>query len=150
MRMISVAEENPENFGPVDGSEYSDRALQHAIDTATKYSSEICLIHVVSTIRDLITGPETHTYIDVSRELEESGRRILSSTHQLVEKAGLKVTTKLEHGQPADRIVRIAKDKGFDLIVIGSRGLSAIKGFLLGSVSDKVTHHATCPVLVVK
>jgi len=134
---------------PVDGSENSDMAVDQAIDLAKKYSAELHLIHVVPVTTALITGPEALA-IDVSKQLESSGERILSTAQGRVESMGLEAVTRLEHGQPADRIIQIAKDEKFDLIVVGSRGLGSIARFFLGSVSDKVSHHATCAVLIVK
>ena len=54
------------------------------------------------------------------------------------------------HGRPADEIIRYAEESGADLLVMGSRGLGALREFALGSVSHKVLTHAKCPVLVVK
>ena len=51
---------------------------------------------------------------------------------------------------PGEEILRAAADEKADLIVLGSRGLSQVKAFLLGSVSDKVSHHAKCPILIVR
>jgi len=57
---------------------------------------------------------------------------------------------RLVEGKVADRILEIAKEGNFDMIVMGSHGLSGFKEFLLGSVSNQVVHKATCPVLIVK
>jgi len=62
----------------------------------------------------------------------------------------LEASTRLETGQVADTIINIAKEESSDLIVIGSRGLSGAKRFLLGSISNSVSHHAECPVLIVR
>ena len=69
-----------------------------------------------------------------------------------VKKINLKTrfSTKLLEGRPADKIVEIAKQESFDLIVIGSRGLGGIKEIFLGSVSDRVADESHCPVLIVK
>lgn len=65
-------------------------------------------------------------------------------------KPDLNVSTKLEEGRSLDKIIETAKVGNFDLIVVGHRGLSGIKEFVLGSVSDRVAHDAACPVLIVK
>jgi len=65
-------------------------------------------------------------------------------------KPNLRVSTKLVEGRPSNKIVETAKEGNFDIIVMGSRGLGAIKEFFLGSVSDRVADEATCPVLIVK
>jgi nucleotide-binding universal stress UspA family protein len=61
----------------------------------------------------------------------------------------LKVSTKFEKGEPDEKIVEIAKDGNFDIIVMGSRGLGG-RSSTLGSVSSKVIDKAHCPVLIVK
>ncbi len=63
---------------------------------------------------------------------------------------GIPVETRLKQGVPAEELLRAAVDEKVDLIVLGSRGLSQVRAFFLGSVSDKVSHHARCPVLIVK
>jgi nucleotide-binding universal stress UspA family protein len=62
----------------------------------------------------------------------------------------VRVSSTILEGRPADKIVEAAKEGGFDLIVMGSRGLGGVKEFFLGSVSDRVADEATCPVAIVK
>ncbi len=138
---------------PIDGSDYSNKALDYAIELARKFSSEILLVHVVPTTTAIISGSETigsSVLLDLRRQFEESGHRILSSGEAKIREAGIKVTTKLEYGSLPDSISKIGKEEDVSLIVIGERGLGAVTRFLLGSVSNKVSHHATCPVLIVK
>jgi nucleotide-binding universal stress UspA family protein len=61
----------------------------------------------------------------------------------------LRINKKLEFGVPSDVIVEIAEKGNYDLIIVGSRGLGKVKRFLLGSVSDDVSHKAKCSVLIV-
>ena len=65
-------------------------------------------------------------------------------------KPNFKVSKILLEGRPADKIIETAKKGNIDMIVMGSRGLGGIIGFILGSVSDRVADRATCPVLIVK
>ena len=64
--------------------------------------------------------------------------------------ANVKAELLLWEGDLADEILRAAREEGFDLIVVGHRGLSPLKAFLLGSVSNRVVSHAPCSVLVVR
>ena len=66
------------------------------------------------------------------------------------ERPALNIATRVEVGSPADVIVDAASKSGVDLIVVGARGQNAASRFLLGSVSDRVLHHAHCPTLVVR
>jgi nucleotide-binding universal stress UspA family protein len=68
----------------------------------------------------------------------------------MLREAGLEAKLLLCEGDPAEEILRVAKDGGYDLIVVGHRGLSPVKAFLLGSVSNQVVSHAPCSVLVVR
>jgi len=79
-------------------------------------------------------------------DLENEGREILKKAKELL--TGIQVRMITRTGHPAGEILEEAKD-GYDLIVIGSRGLGEIRGFVMGSVSDRVTHHARCTVMVV-
>ena len=138
---------------PLDGSEYAHRALEIAIELAKKYSASLVIVHVVPAASALITGPEVTTapiLLNLSNELEESGRRILEGGAKKAQEVGVPVTTVLEHGNISDNIIRIAENEKADLIVIGERGLGAVARFFLGSVANKVSHHAKCPVLIVK
>ncbi|MBS7649869.1 MAG: universal stress protein [Candidatus Bathyarchaeia archaeon] len=131
---------------PVDGSESSNMAVKYACEIAHKFGSEITLLCVIPP--PIVLGVEAGV-IDY-RPLEESGRTVIEKAKRMVESAGLSASTRLETGQVADIIVNIAKEEKTDLIIIGSRGLSGVKRFLLGSVSNRVSHHAPCPVLIVR
>lgn len=81
-------------------------------------------------------------------DAQEYGRQVLSEAVALL--PSVTVTTFLEIGSPTAIITKFAKEKDYDLIIIGSRGLGLIKGVVLGSVSSHVVHHAICPVMIVK
>jgi len=83
-------------------------------------------------------------------DLERAGREVLNRSQLIAEKSGVRAKTRLVIGHPAEEIARIANEEGFDLLVVGSRGLSTVKAFLLGSVSEKLSRLAKCPVLIVK
>lgn len=133
---------------PVDGSGYSFRAVETAASLAGKYGSEVTLMYVVALSSrnpgfsaDMAVIPQS--LVD---DLENEGREILKKAKELL--TGIQVRMITRTGHPAGEILEEAKD-GYDLIVIGSRGLGEIRGFVMGSVSDRVTHHARCTVMVV-
>ena len=145
---------------PVDGSESADKALDFAIDLAERYSASILLLSVVpSMVIPLILEPSPgvmtippEAMLSYEKEVESRYERVLSKAQKKTRKskAHLEVQKKLVKGQPADMIVETAREGNFDLIIIGSHGLSGIKEFFLGSVSNRVAHQASCPVLIVK
>lgn len=136
----------------MDGSEYSLKALDLAIDLAKKYQSQLLLVHVVMRQIYAINPPEAGILAGTAivRELEAEGKSILAKGEETVKAQGLPVQTRLKQGVPAEELLRTAADEKVDLMVLGSRGLSQVKAFLLGSVSDKVSHHAKCPTLIVR
>ena len=131
---------------PVDGSRYADKALRYASDLAKRYGSSVTLIHVVATR----VYAMAEVGVLISKDLDKEGKEILKRSQELASSLGISANTKLVSGVPAEEILRFAESEKFDLIVMGSRGLSEVKAFLLGSVSDKVSHHAKCPVLIVR
>ena len=141
----------------IDGSKQSDKALDFALDLARNYSTEIVLINVLS--------PSLMSYIFNSRMIMPNVdysnylNQISKSHEELLAKAfdkaknfqkTLKVSKELVEGRPAEMIIEIAKKVMFDLIVVGSRGLSGFKEIFFGSVSNRVADMAHCPVLIVK
>ncbi len=136
----------------LDGSDFSLKALEFAIDLAKKYQSQLVLVHVVMRQIYAINPPEAGVLAGTAivRELEEDGKAILVKGEGAVKVQGISVETRLKQGVPAEELLRAAVDEKVDLIVLGSRGLSQVRAFFLGSVSDKVSHHAKCATLIVR
>jgi nucleotide-binding universal stress UspA family protein len=137
----------------VDGSPFAERALVHAVELSKKYEAKLLIVHVVLRRFYAVTPSEAGVLATTVfvKEMESEGKKIIEKSEEFVNSAGIVAyECKLLQGVPADEIVRLAQAEKVDLIVLGSRGLSEVRGFLLGSVSDKVTHHAKCPVLIVK
>lgn len=123
----------------VDGSDHAMKALNYALSLAQKMGSRMTLLNVQE--------PRLHKASpDVAMEL---GGRVLIESLDAVEKWKLTAERRLEFGVPSDVIVDVAEKGNHDLIVLGSRGLGAVKRFLLGSVSDDVSYKAKCSVLIV-
>ena len=64
--------------------------------------------------------------------------------------SGVEVETMPREGDPADAILDVAEEKGADLIVVGNKGMTGAKRFLLGSVPNKISHHAPCSVMIIR
>lgn len=148
---------------PLDGSEHSTKALEKAVQIAKKFDAKLTLIHVYSVSAQPVLLPEPTTmgaspipYLTggeiskVARIARNTGSRVLDDGEQAAKAENVRVGKMLVEGHTVEEIVRAAKEGNFDLIVIGARGVSRIREFLLGSVSDGVIHHATCPILLVK
>jgi len=132
---------------PLDGSEHSTKALKMAIQIAKKFNGKITLIHAYSIGGLAISPTPVREFIEAIRMV---GVGILADGEKRVKAEGVQVETLLIEGHAVEQIVKTCRENKFDLVVMGARGLSRIKEMLLGSVSDGVTRHAYCPVLVVK
>ncbi|MDE4909009.1 universal stress protein [Methanogenium marinum] len=131
-----------------DGSENARRAANEAAGLARELSSHVILVYIIH-------NPPSQSRMvkanfDVHSLLEEDAKSEIKHTIDIFEKDGLAYTLKVAIGDPAAEIIEIAEKETADLIVIGSRGLGTLKGVFMGSVSQKVTYHAKCPVLIVK
>jgi nucleotide-binding universal stress UspA family protein len=132
---------------PLDGSEHSLKALEVAVQIALRFDGKITLIHVYSIGGFAISATPVQEFIEAIRK---AGVDILADGKKRVKAEGVYVETLLLEGHAVEQIVKTCREGKFDLVVMGVRGLSKIKEMLLGSVSDGVTRHACCPVLVVK
>jgi len=132
----------------VDGSEHSLRAAQEAGNLARVMKSDILRIVVAfDGIPAYLGEPNLQQAID-ARMKEAS--TILQKAQNAVGKIPGELHTELIEGSPAEAIINVAKTRGSTVIVMGSRGMSAIAELVLGSTSHKVVSHASCPVLIVR
>lgn len=139
---------------PIDGSRHSQWALELAPQLVHPMASTLALLHVVDagkfrTARKLGTL-EDETIAEALALAERSGGQLLDRTNESVSSRWKQIQTKLAKGDPATAICQAAARSRCDLIVMGSRGLTDFRPFLLGSVSRRVVMGARCPVLVVK
>jgi nucleotide-binding universal stress UspA family protein len=126
----------------VDGSKYADKALEYAVQLAKNYNANLALVHVEEDKLISVGGPQVEDCVGTV------GECILKDAATKVE--GVSFDKKLEYGSPAEVIIKIAKKADVDIIVMGSRGLSSVRRFLLGSVSDDISMHARSSVLIVR
>ncbi|HET6830263.1 MAG TPA: universal stress protein [Solirubrobacterales bacterium] len=129
----------------LDGSAGSDRALEAAVEVAKRDQAAIVLCHVVERIAAKGDMPPIHADEPAIEE------RVERQAAELREQ-GLEVETRFESiilGGPGRSIAEVADELGADLIVVGTRGHSALAGVILGSVTQKLLHLAKCPVLCI-
>ena len=136
----------------IDGSENSEKALGVAMEIARAFSSSLTLISVVQMpIVTDFAGEEQIFSKDLYETIVSTYRAVLDKVSKLVEEPeSVNLSTKIEFGNPGNEICKVANEDAHDLIVMGSRGKGILQRHLLGSVSDRVNHHAHCCVLIVK
>lgn len=136
---------------PIDFSECSFRALDHAATLASKLGAELHLLHVFD--------PPTSTYAEfgigyvgieeVEKKMVEEAAQRLHNLPEFDTDPALRVTRSVKTGQPHVEIVEYASKSEISLIVIGASGRSGLTQFLLGSTTDRVIRKAECPVMIV-
>ena len=135
---------------PIDGSENSFRALEHAIFLSTKIQeAQITVLYIIEDLPSLyIYSPKIVEKLHADYEREYT--RILERCKEIANKSGININTILKEGDPASKIIEYSDKEKFDLIIIGSRGMGKFKELIVGSVSNKVIHHAKCSVMLVR
>jgi nucleotide-binding universal stress UspA family protein len=138
---------------PTDFSECAGHALSYATSLARDAGAKIICVHVVEPVVPAVgyTGmTEPLPLADISEQLEDSAERELPKIAGCEECNGIEVEETIVHGDAASEIVRVARERGVDLIVISSHGRTGLGRILFGSTAESVVRHAPCPVLVVK
>lgn len=130
---------------PVDFSEHAREALRYARHIASQYHSELTILHVIER-----TIHPAFYIADFAPELKKKTTDALDALVGETELPGVPQKVLVREGSAARDIVEIAAEENIDLIIIATHGLSGIRHFLLGSVTEKVVRSAPCPVFTVK
>ena len=136
-----------------DGSETAREAVRQAIGLAQAVGASIELVSAFEPVASQRLGrasreiPQDMQWIVNPREDVEA---TLQEASAAVGAAGVPVTSYAREGDPADAILDVAEERGADLIVVGNKGMTGAKRFLLGSVPNRVSHHAPCSVLIIR
>jgi len=136
-----------------DGSDTATQAVRQAIELARSVGARIELVSAYEPVSDARLREES---IVVPRDLHwminprEDVLATLEAAAGEIRAAGVEVEVFARQGDPADAILDVAEERGSDLIVVGNKGMTGAKRFLLGSVPNKVSHHAPCSVLIIR
>jgi nucleotide-binding universal stress UspA family protein len=138
-----------------DGSETASAAVSKAIALAEKTGATLHIVHANRLVsvgqlgQAASVGAPTFDLDAVNRGINEESKTICERAVQHAEEAGVKTETHIAPGDPADVLIDVAEQVGADLIVIGNRGMTGVRRFVLGSVPNKVSHHCPCSLMIV-
>ena len=138
---------------PTDFSDCGNYALSYAASLARRFGASVICVHVIEPMVPTVgySGmTEPLPIADISDQLEDSAERELPKLAECEECAGLEIEEVIVHGEAAAEIVRVAKERKVDLIVVSSHGRKGLGRILFGSTAEAIVRHAPCPVLVVK
>jgi nucleotide-binding universal stress UspA family protein len=136
-----------------DGSETATEAVRQATDLAKSLGSTIHLVSAYEPVPEGRLREERHQVPDDLQWMVNPREDVAATLEQAGEaarEAGVEVETHAREGDPADAILDVAEEQGADLIVVGNKGMTGAKRFLLGSVPNKVSHHAPCSVMIIR
>jgi nucleotide-binding universal stress UspA family protein len=136
-----------------DGSDTAREAVRQATELAKQTGSQIELVSAYAPVTESRLREERR---DVPKDLQwmvnprEDVENTLNEAADQIRESGVEVNTHAREGDPADAILDVAEEAGAGLIVVGNKGMTGAKRFLLGSVPNKVSHHAPCSVLIIR
>jgi nucleotide-binding universal stress UspA family protein len=136
-----------------DGSDTATEAVRQATEIARQLGAKI---HLVSAYEPVTEGRLRSDVQDVPDDLQwavnprSDVNATLEEASKTVKGAGVEVETYAREGDPADAILDVAEEQKADLIVVGNKGMTGAKRFLLGSVPNKISHHAPSSVMIIR
>ena len=136
-----------------DGSETAARAVTEAIDLASKLDAKLSVVSAYEPVSPARLREEA---VQAPRDVEwtinprEDVDTVLAAAQEEADGRGIEARTWAREGDPADAILDVTEETGADLVVVGNKGMTGAKRFLLGSVPNKVSHHAPCSVLIIR
>jgi nucleotide-binding universal stress UspA family protein len=136
-----------------DGSETAAEAVKQAVDLAKLSGAALSIVSAYAPVpKRRLEGEQQGAPADVQHEIgpREDVNLVLDAASADARKEGIDVQTHPVEADPAEAILNVAEETGADLIVIGNKGMTGARRFLLGSVPNNVSHHAPCSVMIVR
>jgi nucleotide-binding universal stress UspA family protein len=136
-----------------DGSDTAAQAVRQAVDLAGAVGAKLELVSAYSPVSQQRLGEERRQApedLQWAINPREDVDATLEAAAAVAREAGVDVEVFPRQGDPADAILDVAEEREADLIIVGNKGMTGAKRFLLGSVPNKVSHHAPCSVLIIR
>ena len=136
-----------------DGSDTATEAVRQAVELAQAVKAKVELVSAYEPVPEArLRSERREAPEDVQWAInpKEDVEATLSDAAEIARGAGVEVEMFPRRGDPADAILDVAEESGADLIIVGNKGMTGAKRFLLGSVPNKVSHHAPCSVMIIR
>ena len=136
-----------------DGSETAAEAVSQAVDLAKLAGAELSIVSAYEPLsKRRVEAEKLDAPADVQYEIgpREDVNLVLDAAAASARKEGVEVQTHPVEAEPAEAILNVAEETKADLIVVGNKGMTGARRFLLGSVPNNVSHHAPCSVIIVR
>ncbi len=136
-----------------DGSDTAAEAVRQAVDLAKLAGAQLSIVSAYEPVsKRRLEGEQQQAPADVQYEIgpREDVNLVLDAAAAAAKQEGVEVQTHPVEGAPSDAILNVAEETKADLIVVGNKGMTGARRFLLGSVPNNVSHHAPCSVIIVR
>ena len=136
-----------------DGSETAGEAVRQAVDLAKLAGAQLSIVSAYAPVsKRRLQSEQEGVPADVQYEIgpREDVNLVLDAAAASAKKEGLEVQTHPVEGDPAEAVLSVAEETKADLIVVGNKGMTGARRFVLGSVPNNVSHHAPCSVMIVR
>lgn len=136
-----------------DGSDTAGEAVRQAVDLAKMAAAQLSVVSAYEPVPERqVKDEQREAPADVQYEIgpRENVNIVLNAAAATAKAEGVEVQTHPVEGDPAEAILNVAEETKADLIVVGNKGMTGARRFLLGSVPNKVSHHAPCSVIIVR
>jgi nucleotide-binding universal stress UspA family protein len=136
-----------------DGSETATQAVRQAVDLASAVGAKLEIVTAYEPVpaqrlkEERRDTPEDLQWAISPREDVDA---TLEAAAAVARESGVSVDVYARQGDPADAVLDVAEERDADLVIVGNKGMTGAKRFLLGSVPNKISHHAPCSVLIIR
>jgi nucleotide-binding universal stress UspA family protein len=136
-----------------DGSKTATQAVREAVDMAKAVGATLELVSAYAPVSEQRLRAERRdapSEVQWATNPRRETEAVLTDAADIAREAAVNVNTHAREGDPSDAILNVAEEQKADLVIVGNKGMTGAKRFLLGSVPDKVSHHAPCSVLIIR
>lgn len=137
---------------PIDTSGYSEKILAYGISLGKVWGAQLTAIHVIDPGRGVPGGRVKEKEMEREEQAKREGMLILDAINPMISKQGINIKKEIieKSDSIAKAIIGYAKQNDYDVIIVGTKGMTTVEEFFLGSVANNVIHHAHCPVFAIR